>query len=182
MDATGWSVFDTAIGRCGIAWSARGILRLQLPEADEGATIARLCREFEHAARCDPPADVLDAIHGIQRLLQGEHIDLGAIALDLDAAPPFHRAVYEAARTIPPGETRSYGEIARALGEPHAARAVGQALGANPLAILVPCHRVLAADGSLHGFSAGGGLNTKQRLLEIEHAQAAGSLPLFPDD
>ena len=181
MKATGWALFDTAIGRCGIAWSERGILRLQLPETDEPATIARLCRGLEDAPRAEPPAAASAAIEGIRRLLEGERLDLREVQLDLDAESDFHHAVYAATRAIDPGETRSYGDIARLIGDPHAARAVGGALGANPLPILVPCHRVLAADGSLHGFSAQGGVWTKQRLLEIERAQAAGSLPLFPE-
>lgn len=102
-------------------------------------------------------------------LLSGE--DLAApdsVPLDLSRVPPFHARVYEVARTIPPGTTLTYGEIARRLGEPGAARAVGQALGANPFAPIVPCHRVLAAGGGTGGFSADGGVATKRRLLEIE--------------
>ena len=180
MHAAGWALFDTAIGRCGIAWSARGILRLQLPERDDAATTARLTRGMEGAAASEAPGPVRMAQASIRRLLDGERTDLCDVALDLEAEPEFNRRVYAATRAIPPGETCSYGEIARALGEPGAARAVGHALGLNPVAILIPCHRVLAADGSLHGFSAAGGLLTKQRLLEIERAQAAGTLPLFP--
>lgn len=179
MDILGWTLFDTAIGRCGVAWSSAGIRRLQLPEGSDEATAARLHREGEPTVPAQSPAPVQAAIEAIRRLLAGEHLDLLDVALDLDGLPAFHRRVFEATRAIPPGQTQSYGDIARTLGEAHAARAVGQALGANPLPILVPCHRVLAADGSLHGFSAHGGLATKQRLLEIERAQAAGSMQLF---
>jgi methylated-DNA-[protein]-cysteine S-methyltransferase len=152
---------------------------LQLPEGSEGATIERLSRKTGDAPRADPPVAVEHAIDAIRHLLEGERTDLRDITLDLEGETAFHRAVYEQTRAIPAGETKSYGDIARAIGEPHAARAVGQALGANPLPVLVPCHRVLASDGSLHGFSARGGITTKQRLLEIERAQAAGSLRLF---
>ncbi len=101
--------------------------------------------------------------------------------LDLEQVPPFHRRVYEVARTIPPGSTLTYGEIASRLGEPRLARDVGQALGRNPFAIVVPCHRVVAAGGKTGGFSAGGGVRTKLRMLAIEGAPAAGTIPLFDD-
>ena len=99
--------------------------------------------------------------------------------LDLDAAPDFHRKVYEVARTIAPGRTLTYGDIAKRLGVPHESREVGQALGRNPIAIIVPCHRVLGADGKMGGFSANGGVATKRRMLEIERAPAVGAGPLF---
>ena len=185
MDAArseGWALFDTAIGHCAIAWGQRGLRRLQLPEGNDRATIVRLCGLLPGLVEAEPPEAVRAAIALVQRLLGGERVDLNGVELDLDELPEFKRQVYAATRLIPAGETRSYGDIARRIGEPGAARAVGQALGENPLPIIVPCHRVLAADGSLHGFSARGGLATKQRLLEIERAQAAGSLPLFPDD
>ena len=113
------------------------------------------------------------------RCSAGEAVDLGDIALDLAAAPDFHRKVYEVARTIPPGQTMTYGEIAKQLGVPHESREVGQALGRNPVAIIVPCHRVLGADGKMGGFSANGGVATKRRILEIEGASAVGAGPLF---
>src|SRR5437016_3421118 len=168
MIAHGFALFDTAIGRCAIAWSGRGILAVQLPEADERKTRARLIRRFPQAHEASPPPAVARALEGIAALLRGERIDLSAVALDLDGVPPFHRRVYEVTRTIAPGVTRSYGEIAARLGAPRSARAVGQALGRNPFAILVPCHRVLAAGGKPGGFSAKGGVATKLRLLAAE--------------
>jgi O-6-methylguanine DNA methyltransferase len=171
MIAHGFAVFDTAIGRCGIAWSGRGVLAVQLPEADERQTRARLVRRFPHAREAPQPPAVARALEGIAALLRGERVDLSAVALDLDGVPPFHRRVYEVARTIAPGATLSYGEIAARLGAPRSARAVGQALGSNPVPILVPCHRVLAAGGKPGGFSANGGVATKLRLLAIEAAQ-----------
>ena len=172
MIAQGFTLFDTAIGRCAIAWSGRGILAVQLPEANERHTRARLIQRFPQAHEAPPPPTVKRALEGIAALLRGERIDLSAVALDLDGVPPFHRRVYEVARTIPPGATLSYGEIAARLGAPRSARAVGQALGRNPVAILVPCHRVLAAGGRPGGFSANGGVVTKLRLLAIEAAPA----------
>jgi methylated-DNA-[protein]-cysteine S-methyltransferase len=94
-------------------------------------------------------------------------------------ARPFAARVYAVTRAVGPGETTTYGAIARALGDPAAARSVGAALGANPTPIVVPCHRVLAADGSLHGFSAPGGIATKRRMLEIERAPGFAQAPLF---
>ena len=106
----------------------------------------------------------------ITALLRGEPCDLGSIDLDMSDVPEFHCRVYAVARTIPPGRTLTYGDVAARLGEPGAARAVGQALGRNPFAIIVPCHRVVAAGGRLGGFSAGGGAVTKRRILAIEGA------------
>lgn len=125
-----------------------------------------------------PPPTARAAIDGIAALLRGEARDLASVALDLDGLPGFDRRVYELARSIPPGQTLSYGEIAARLGAPAAAREVGQALGRNPFPIIVPCHRVTAAGGRLGGFSAAGGAATKRRLLAIEEAHAP-SLPLF---
>jgi len=176
MTAHGFALFETAIGRCGIAWGERGVAGVQLPEARDLDTRARLLRRFPDAREAPPPADVQRALDGITALLRGEATDLSGVALDMDRVPPFHRRVYEAARTIPPGATLSYGDLAARLGAPGAARAVGQALGRNPFAIVVPCHRVLAAGGKVGGFSANGGIAAKLRLLSIEGANGAANL------
>jgi methylated-DNA-[protein]-cysteine S-methyltransferase len=168
----GYALFDTALGRCAIAWGERGIAGVELPGSDDAATRRRVARAHPGAVESVPPPDVAEAIDAIVRLFDGEPDDLMSIDLDMDGLPEFHRRVYEAARAIPPGETRSYGEVAAALGEPGAAQAVGRALGRNPFPIVVPCHRVLAANGALHGFSAPGGLDTKRRMLAIEGAGA----------
>ncbi|HEY7542446.1 MAG TPA: methylated-DNA--[protein]-cysteine S-methyltransferase [Methylomirabilota bacterium] len=175
----GFLLFDTPIGHCGIAWGDRGVTGVQLPEGSEAAARARL--ERDHAESCEsaPPAAVARAVEAIVALLNGEARDLSFVELDMRQVPPFHRRVYEVARTIPPGATLAYGEIAARLGEPGAARDVGAALGQNPFAIVVPCHRVLAAHGKLGGFSARGGVKTKRRLLSIEGVQAPGTIPLF---
>ena len=168
MTAQGFDVFDTALGPCGIAWGERGIVGVQLPESSEAATRARLRRRFPDAPEAKPPTRVRRAQQGIVALLAGKRSDLSGVALDLDGLPPFQRRVYEAAREIPSGATLSYGELAARLGAPGAARAVGQALGKNPFAIVVPCHRVLAAGQKSGGFSAEGGVATKLRMLAIE--------------
>jgi methylated-DNA-[protein]-cysteine S-methyltransferase len=179
---TGFALFDTPIGRCGIAWGERGVIGVQLPEARIESTRARVLDRFPNAVETTPPSSVQRAVDDIVALLGGEAVDLSAITLDMDGVPPFHRRVYEAARTVPPGVTLSYGEIASRLGAPGSARAVGQALGRNPFAIVVPCHRVLAAGGKVGGFSANGGVVTKLRLLSIEGARAGNARPLFDGD
>jgi methylated-DNA-[protein]-cysteine S-methyltransferase len=179
MAGIGFALFDTAIGRCGIVWSPAGILGLQLPEASEAAARARLRRRFPAAEEIAPPPAVAAAIARIAAHLAGRNDDLRDVELALDAAGDGDRRVYAAARLIPPGTTVTYGELAAHLGNPGAARAVGQALGRNPWPIVIPCHRVTAADGRTGGFSAPGGAATKLKLLEIEGALAADSLPLF---
>lgn len=169
-----YALFDTAIGTCGIIWSARGIAGVQLPEKDMAAMRARLRRRHPLAQEAVPPADVQAAVDRIMHLLAGERCDLAGVTVDDAAIPAFNRRVYAVARTIPPGETMTYGEIAEQLGDKTLARAVGQAMGENPTPLIVPCHRVLAANGKSGGFSAAGGVVTKLRLLSIEGAQPSG--------
>jgi methylated-DNA-[protein]-cysteine S-methyltransferase len=178
MTASGYSLFDTTIGRCGIAWNERGVVGIQLPEKGDSATRARMVGRFSEARESAPPPVVERAIADIASLLRGEANDLRGITLDMAGVPPFHRRVYEAARAIPPGSTISYGDVAARIGSPGSARAVGQALGRNPFAIVVPCHRVLAAGGKVGGFSANGGISTKLRMLAIE-GKGNGTSSLF---
>jgi methylated-DNA-[protein]-cysteine S-methyltransferase len=181
MDGIGFALFGTAIGRCAIVWGDGGIRAVLLPEKTEAATHARLRRKFPQACETEPPPEVRRTIEGIVALLAGEQRDLSNVALDVSDVPAFHRRVYAIARSIGPGATLTYGEIAARLGEPGLARDVGQALGQNPFPIVVPCHRVLAAGGKLGGFSARGGVATKLRLLEIEGALAPEAPLLFED-
>jgi methylated-DNA-[protein]-cysteine S-methyltransferase len=125
------------------------------------------------------PAFVQSAIEGIVAMMAGEIRDLGDIPLDERLIDDWRRTVYSATRRIPAGTTRSYGEVARAIGVPDGARDVGAALASNPFPIIVPCHRVVAANGALHGFSAPGGLQTKRRMLELEGAPGYGQQVLF---
>jgi methylated-DNA-[protein]-cysteine S-methyltransferase len=182
MTEHGFALFDTDIGPCGIAWGARGIIGVQLPEASEARTRARLVRRYPHAREAPPPAELRRVIDGIVALLGGEASDLSGAALDMDGLPAFDRSVYEVARGIAPGATLSYGEIAVRLGERGLARDVGQALGRNPFPLIVPCHRVLAAGGKAGGFSANGGVTTKLRLLTIERARTSDVPTLFDGD
>jgi methylated-DNA-[protein]-cysteine S-methyltransferase len=141
---------------------------VQLPEKNTQATRTRLMRHCPAADEAEPPKHIALAIENMQALLAGEKKSLRAIQLDLSRIPAFNVRVYETTRAIPPGQTRAYGEIARAIGDPDGARAVGQALGRNPFAIVVPCHRVVGANDRLVGFSANGGIATKLRMLQIE--------------
>lgn len=174
MTTYNFSLFDTAIGTCGIVWTARGIAGVQIHNASERATRATLLRRFAGAEEVAPPAQVRRAIDGIVALLRGEHRDLKDVTIDADDLPEFNRKVYDIARTIPPGATLTYGEVAERLGDKLLARDVGQALGQNPIPLIVPCHRVLAAGGKTGGFSAPGGVVSKLRLLTIEGAQPNG--------
>ncbi len=169
-----FAIFDTAIGACGIVWTARGISGVQLPEADAQATWARITRRHAGAVEAAPPLQVREAIGGIVALLAGEPRDLSTIVIDDAATPDFNRKVYVIARSTPPGATLTYGEIAERLGDKMLAREVGAALGQNPTPLIVPCHRVLAAGGKAGGFSASGGVVTKLQLLSIENAQPDG--------
>lgn len=163
-----WAQFDTTLGRCGIAWSARGVSAVQLPERAEQATRARLLRTRPEATEAAPPPAIAAAIASITALLSGARTDLTDIRLDPAGISDFDQRVYAIARTIPPGQTLTYGDVARRLGDPGLARAVGQALGRNPYVLIVPCHRVLAAGRKVGGFSAAGGTRTKLDLLSIE--------------
>ncbi|MDR7272113.1 methylated-DNA-[protein]-cysteine S-methyltransferase [Pelomonas saccharophila] len=168
-----WShSFDTALGRCGIVWSERGIVASLLPDA----SLERLKRRHPTAQPVtELPAHIAQAVDGIRALLAGEARDLSDIVLDERGIPEFRRQVHALTRAIPPGQTRTYGEIANALGQPGAARAVGRAEGDNPFPPIVPCHRVMGAGGEPTGFSAPGGVETKRRMLLIE-ARAVGQL------
>jgi methylated-DNA-[protein]-cysteine S-methyltransferase len=181
MDSgSGHTLFDTALGTCGIAWGPAGITAVQLPEQDPEATRARL---LKHAGPSDavikPPDAIRAAIAGIQSLLNGEPCQLLELELDMARLSDFQRRAYAIARAIPPGQTRTYGEVAAELGDPGLARAVGQAMGHNPFAPVVPCHRVLAAGHRPGGFSASGGALTKLRMLANEGAVPGGTPDLF---
>lgn len=182
MSGSGHCLFDTAIGAVGIAWSDAGISGVNLPEATPAATRRRLLARHPDRPEAEPPPAIRAIIDRIVALVGGEPVDLSDAPLDRTALPDFHARVYDVALSIRPGETLTYGEVARRIGEPGAAQAVGQALGKNPWPIIVPCHRVLAAGGRTGGFSANGGVDTKLRLLSIERARTAGAPTLFDGD
>ncbi len=180
MTALGFRLFKTSIGHCALAWSDAGLVGVQLPEADAARTRLRMQRRFPDTPETDAaPAPVLDAIARITALLEGEQDDLCSVLLDMRGVGDFQQRVYALVRGIAPGQTLSYGEVAARLGEPGAARAVGRAMGDNPFAPVVPCHRVLGVRSGTGGFSAAGGLRTKLRMLEIERARIGSQPDLF---
>jgi methylated-DNA-[protein]-cysteine S-methyltransferase len=174
-----FALFDTPIGICGIEWGRRGINGLQLPMGSDEKTRTRIRQRHGDITETSPTAEVQHAIDRIVKLLTGERDDLRDIALDLDDVPEFNRGVYEITRAIPPGQTMTYGDIAKRLGGVELSRDVGQALGRNPCPIVVPCHRVLAAGQKPGGFSAKGGVSTKLKMLEIEGAVVNHTPSLF---
>jgi methylated-DNA-[protein]-cysteine S-methyltransferase len=182
MSDLAFTLFDTAIGRCALVWSAQGVAGVRFPERDDAAMRHRMQRRFPAAREAQPSAAAQSAIEAIVALLAGERRDLSSVLLDLQNAPEFNRRVYDVARSIGPGETLTYGEVAARLGDRTLAREVAQALSENPCPIIVPCHRVMAAGGKTGGFSAPGGVRTKLRLLSIEGAAPdAGDTPMLFD-
>jgi len=187
MDQTSqrYFVFETAAGFCGIAWSEAGISRFMLPSSTAAATEANLRRRVPDARPGSPPSHVLTTVDAAKRYFAGEQIDFSSVQLDLSGEDSFFQQIYAAARRVGWGHTTTYGTLAKELGAgPEVARSVGQAMAKNPLPLIIPCHRVLAAGGKLGGFSAPGGSATKQRMLELEGMKrepappAQGSLEL----
>jgi methylated-DNA-[protein]-cysteine S-methyltransferase len=171
----GMALFDTPIGRVGLAWRGTRVIGVQIPDRDDHTTLRRLASSATTTGPLTvqaPPPEMVAAMDAIRALLDGNEVDLDGIDVDLDAVSPFDRAVYEVTRSIPPGQSLTYGEVAARIGDPGAAQAVGRSLGANPFPIVIPCHRVLGAGGQLTGFSAPGGVETKRRMLLIEGCPA----------
>jgi methylated-DNA-[protein]-cysteine S-methyltransferase len=179
MTGQQFAIFDTPIGVCGVIWGERGITGVQLPMGSEDKTRKRIHQRNGDIPEGEPPAEVQRAIGAMTELLAGKLNDLLDVALDLDGVPEFNRGVYDIARKIPPGQTLTYGDIAKKLGGVELSRDVGQALGRNPCPIVVPCHRVLAAGNKPGGFSANGGVVTKLKMLAIEGAAVNHTPSLF---
>lgn len=175
----GYHLFDTAFGCCGLAWSSRGLTRLQLPERDRSATEARLRDRTSLQQPIVPPAGVVCAVEQLQRYFDGWRADFAEIEIDLGDTPPFFAKIYALTRAIGWGGTATYGDLAERAGSPGSARAVGQAMARNPVPVIIPCHRVLAANRKVGGFSAPGGIVTKERLLRLEGVSLVAELPLF---
>ncbi|MBU6459062.1 MAG: methylated-DNA--[protein]-cysteine S-methyltransferase [Bradyrhizobium sp.] len=179
MSGRAYTIFDTAIGRCGIAWGQSGIVGVQLPEVREIDTRRRLFRLYPEARETRPTADVEAAIEAIAALLRGDNGDFSRVTLDTGGIHPFDQRVYQITRRIPRGETTTYDEIAIRLGASGAVRSVTQALGRNPFVVIVPCHRVLEAGGYADTMSPYGGLISKRRLLSIEGTTSPASRTLL---
>lgn len=173
---TRYHLFETAFGWVGIAWTQNGICRVQLPERDRAATERRLRRSVgADAVEADPSREIDAAVDALNRYFAGEEVGFGDLRIDLPRADPFRLAIWHAARDLPHGTTTTYGALAEAAGHKGLARETGEALGGNPVPIIVPCHRILAAGGKPGGFSAPGGTATKLRLLALEKAQPAAA-------
>ena len=179
MAGRGYTIFDTMIGRCGIAWGDSGVIGVQLPEAREIETRRRLFHLYPEARELRPPLNVELAIDGIVALLRGKAADLSEVMLDMTGIPAFNARVYQFTRTVPRGETRTYGEVASSLRATGAVHSVAQAISRNPFMIVVPCHRVLEAGGYADRISPNGGTISKRRLLSIEGANMTFSKTLF---
>jgi methylated-DNA-[protein]-cysteine S-methyltransferase len=179
MSERGFAIFDTGIGRCGIAWGYLGILGVQLPEAREIETRRRLFQLYPDARESRAPLNAEIAIEGIVALLRGAPADLSDVTLDMTGIHAFNQRVYEFARRIPRGETRTYDEVAASLRLTGAVHSVAQAFARNPFVIIVPCHRVLEAGGYADKISPHGGVISKRRLLSIEGAGSPSSKTLF---
>jgi methylated-DNA-[protein]-cysteine S-methyltransferase len=181
MANIGYTFFETAIGRCALVWGDAGIRAVYLPEREEALIHGHIGRKHKDVRETRPSPEAASAITRITALLRGDDDDLASIRLDMAGIPYFNRCVYDLARKVPPGAVATYGEIAERFGDPEAAQAVGQALGRNPFPIIVPCHRVLAAQGKTGGFSAPGGVATKLKMLEIEGARRDSAPTLFDE-
>ncbi|MBV9567166.1 MAG: methylated-DNA--[protein]-cysteine S-methyltransferase [Hyphomicrobiales bacterium] len=180
-DQTLYHLFNTSLGPIGIAWADAGLVRVQLPEVDHARTLRRLkAKRSTIWVKASPSPMVRQAMLEIGRHISGERPDFSGISLDLTGVTVFDRAIYDAARSIAWGRTASYGELATLAGYPGEARDVGQALGRNPIAIIIPCHRILAKGNRIGGFSAHGGRLTKERLLALEGFDLEGDAPLLP--
>ena len=164
-----YHVFDTVGGFCGIAWNTVGITRLQLPAENAAGTERNLLRRAPDAELGKPPPSVLGTVTDVKRYFAGERIDFSGVELDLAGQGEFFMRIYAAARRIGWGQTSTYGTLAKEIGlGPEAARGVGQAMANNPIPLIIPCHRVMAAGGKVGGFSAPGGTTSKIRMLELE--------------
>jgi methylated-DNA-[protein]-cysteine S-methyltransferase len=176
----GYCLFDTAIGDCAIAWNANGITQMQFPEKNRALTEQAIVKRSS-AQEHTPPQPVVEAIALVRRYLDGERVDFSAVDVDLPNASGFHRKLYAELRKIGWGKTITYGALGKNIGEMDP-RDIGQAMGKNPVPIIIPCHRVLAAGNKIGGFSAPGGISTKEKLLTLEGIAIGvpDDEPIFP--
>ena len=174
-----YHLFDTTFGRCAIAWSDHGLTRMRLPSTDTRETERSVASRDGERVDSDLPDAAERAVAELRAYFNERPCDLDALPLDFGIVTDFNARIYRALRAVPRGQTTTYGALARAVDTPGAARAVGMAMGRNPWPVIVPCHRVLAANEKMGGFSAPGGTITKERLLALEGV-AVGGTPMFP--
>jgi methylated-DNA-[protein]-cysteine S-methyltransferase len=173
-----YHLFETMHGHAAIGWSERGVTAFRLPAGTASESERSLLRRLPAAVRSDPPAEIADIVAAVLRYFSGERVDFGAIAVDLGEQSAFFTQVYDAVRELGWGESTTYGAVANQLGAgPEFARDVGQAMASNPIPLIVPCHRVLAAGGKVGGFSAPGGSFAKARMLALEGIATASAPP-----
>lgn len=175
-------VTETSLGPCAMAWSDAGVTAFALPVGDATRTLAALRTRAPSAAPTvedDLPAPAREILDAVRDLLATGTADLSWVPVVMPGGDGLMRRALTHIRTIPAGSTATYGDVAAAIGQPGAAQAVGRAMGANPVPVIVPCHRVVGADGRLVGFSADGGLEAKRRLLEVEGAAVVAQRRLF---
>ncbi|WP_461382802.1 methylated-DNA--[protein]-cysteine S-methyltransferase [Devosia indica] len=158
--------FETALGLFGLGWTERGLARVLLPDTSQKAMLERLGRDGAQPG--EPTRLIAGLINRIEDYAEGLEVHFGDVPLDLAGVSGFHRRAYERLVQVPWGQTITYGALARELGDPGLSRAVGQAMGANPIPLVIPCHRVLASNGKPGGFSAPGGTVTKVKMLAME--------------
>lgn len=182
--SNGHAVFETALGFIGIAWSDKGLTRLCLPQRDRAAVEQRLLKhardvgsEVPTELSRDAPAWVADLIRAITAYAAGDEVDFSAVPVDLSGVDDFRLAIYEAARKLQFGEITTYGELAVRAGHAGLPRETGAALGSNPVPLVIPCHRILAAGGKIGGFSAPGGSATKEKMLKLEGVRVGPQPP-----
>lgn len=175
-----YCLFDSAIGWCGLAWNEGGLVRLQLPDADRAATARHLRRRARAEEEADPSPTVAQTIADLRRYFAGEPIEFSSVPVDMSQRGVNEQAIYAALRDVGWGRTTTYGALAQAAGLSGAAREVGLAMARNPVPVVIPCHRVLAAGQKIGGFSAPGGTVTKERLLALEGVRLDGDAPRLP--
>ncbi|MCV0350754.1 MAG: methylated-DNA--[protein]-cysteine S-methyltransferase [Nitratireductor sp.] len=177
MSVPGHHVFETAFGFCGAGWSDAGLVRFVLPTPEPDAVEQQLKARLPDAATSTPSGAMAGLVAATQRYFAGSEEDFSGFALDLSGISPFHRTLYTAMRRLAYGETTTYGALCESVGFPRATRETGAAMGRNPMPLIIPCHRVLAAGGKIGGFSAHGGIATKQKMLAMENARSPNAEP-----
>lgn len=182
-----YAMFETPLGHCALAWNDEGVTGFQLPEETADATRAQLLAKAneageENAKLRGAPKWVKETITRVRAHLAGKPQPLAEVPIDFSRASDFDAKIYRALRAVPAGKTTTYGELAKKIGSPGGSRAVGRAMATNPYPLLVPCHRVVAAGGKAGGFSAYGGILTKEKLLVLEGGGLTAQTSLFAGD